>query len=194
MSNHRLIIVNDPYSLPTFQAKHIQGWPDLTLSSFELFSKIDKWEVSKDLDYGDHRLITATLALEIPALPKRRYRTKGIGFKKFNIEYEKKVLEEQISFADIDSPEDFEAQYARFILTLRGVCDRILKKRKSSYQPSLNWWSNELRKKQKLRTCTAKKNSTTGSNAGRLLKIQKGKSKVQEKYTTSQKRHMEEVL
>lgn len=104
MAMKRLLVLNDPHSLPTFELINKKysttirkGWPDVTLSSMSLFSSLDTWTVHPDMDFGNHTLITSKFNLEIPKLPNRRYRTKQVSFKKFN-EKLSKELHQQNSY------------------------------------------------------------------------------------------------
>lgn len=73
-----------------------------------MFKFVERWEISEDLDYGDHRLVNTSLALELPLLPKRRYKTKGVGFKKFNEKFDQALKDENINFENLSTPSDFE--------------------------------------------------------------------------------------
>lgn len=142
----KTLIINNPYCSPTFQTKHLKGWPDVSLSSLQLFPRVHHWEVKEQMDYGDHRLITTILQVEIPRLPKRRYRTKNTSFKEFNKTLAGKIEEQNITFTNIDRKEEFDTEYCKFFEALKSTCEKHLQKRKNSHAPTTTWWTNELRR------------------------------------------------
>lgn len=75
----RLLVLNNPNSLPTFETTHLRGWPDISLTSMNLFPYFSSWEVEREVHLGDHRLITLELDLRLPVSYKRRYRTKNVS-------------------------------------------------------------------------------------------------------------------
>ena len=62
---------------------HIRGWPNVSLVSLRLHSKIVNWEVQDFLRdshsiVGDHRPIHRTISGQVPKIPRRRFKTKNV--------------------------------------------------------------------------------------------------------------------
>lgn len=67
------------------------------------------------MDYGDHRLITLEMNIEIPELPRRRYRTQNTSFKKFNNLMTTYIKQENIEFYNIKTSNEFDTMYRKFL-------------------------------------------------------------------------------
>lgn len=145
MATERLIILNDPHCAPTFQTQHLSGWPDVTLSTFDLFPHIKSWSVEKDLQFADHRLITIETYLEYETLPKRRYRTKGVSLIKFGKVLTNQLNQSHITFKSINDSTGFDAEYEQFLTAITTACNQTFKKRKSTHKPRITWWNDKLR-------------------------------------------------
>lgn len=116
------LVLNDPHCLPTFQTK---SWPDVSLVSFPLFPKIKDWVVDNDLNYGDHRLITITTDIQIPNLPRRRYKTKDTYFKKLNSRISKEIQSNNFNFKNIKTTQQFQDRYDEFSNMLLSSCNKL---------------------------------------------------------------------
>lgn len=129
------------------------------------------------MDFGDHRMITVSLALQIPKLPKRRYRTKGVSFKDFNKTLISLITEQNISFTNITSPQDFNKEYDKFFNLLKYTCDKHLKKRKNSHAPKTSWWTNDLRKLRNYVRALRKKTKNPEATPETYTKFKKERAK-----------------
>lgn len=150
LHRENLIVLNDPFCSPTFETNHSRGWPDVSLSSFELFPFVDTWMVEEDLNYADHKLITITLKLTIEKLPRRRYKTKNRSFKNFNHLLTTQIHNNDINFDNIEMPEQFDRKYAKFQQSIIDTCNKTFKKKASSFRPVVTWWNNKLRTERNL--------------------------------------------
>lgn len=147
MSRLHLISLNDPNSHPSFETTHLKGWPDVSLSSLNFFPQVNSWSIEDDIIYGDHRLITIDIDSFIPQLPKRRYRTKDVSFKKFNKDFALIINQINLNFQEIQNKSDFDNRYDKFIKLIIDTCEKNFKKRPSTHTPKITWWNNDLRVK-----------------------------------------------
>lgn len=81
----------------------------------------------------------------IQNLPKRRYRTKQALFKKFHEILPNKIQDDNITFKNITTKEEFQEEYKIFLHILQDTCDQSLKKKSSTFKRTITWWTNELR-------------------------------------------------
>lgn len=146
MSTHHLISANNPNSLATFETQRSKGWPDISLLSFPIFSRLLTWDVLEEMDYGNHRLVTIEMDIEIPELPRRRYRTQNTSFKKFNRLLTTYIMQENIEFHNIMTTNEFDMMYQKFLKQIHKACNASLKKKKSTYRPKITWWTQDLRR------------------------------------------------
>lgn len=145
MQRFHLFSVNDPYSRPTFEATHIEDWPDVTLASFSVCPWIKTWSIDEDLNYGHHRLITVELNTQFSKLPKRRYRTKDVFFRRFIQNLQESLERSNLYFKNIEAIFTFDRRYRDFLGIVIESCEKNFKKSPSTHVPRIQWWSNILK-------------------------------------------------
>lgn len=168
----RLIVINNPHCDPTFETTISKGWPDVSLSSMQLFDKISDWSVKNEMDFADHRLITIVLTEKTEKIPQRRYRTKYANFKKFIKEYKEMIKQNEITFTKINTMEDLEKEYRKFEQGIQTVAENTLKKKNFYYTPSLKWWTPNLRKQRNYVAALYKKHKLNNTEES-LLKYRR---------------------
>lgn len=82
--------------------------------------------MDKDLNYGDHRLITIKTNIKIENFPRRRYRTKNISFKKLNNQIARDLTQANINFKNIQTTQQFEETYEEFYKIVIQNCNTKL--------------------------------------------------------------------
>lgn len=187
LNQHRLMVLNDPTSKPTFETTHLRGWPDVTLASLELFPKILDWSVEDDLHYGDHRLITVELHSTTPRPIKRRFRTKNVSTKKFEKILDEAIKSSNIQFKDIQTPEQFERTYSKFKNIINASCNKSFKKKSTAYNPKITWWSTELRKFRSLVKALYRKSKLIEATNEDIIKYKKFRAIYKKKISEAKK-------
>lgn len=186
MHTKHLISVNDPHSLPTFESTHLQCWPGITLSSTSQFPKIKFWEVDRDLQYGDHRLISIYLDSTLLQLPKRRFRTKNVCLNKFD-KLVLKDLQDRNLFQSIIDKGDFDKDYEKFLNLLLIVCGKTLKKKNTSFTPKFNWWSEKLRKSRNYMKALYRKSRHANATLDDKIKFKKQRAQYKKELLQAKK-------
>lgn len=184
--NH-LIVINDPHCTPTFQTDHAKGWPDVSMASFSLYPRINFWSVEEDLNYGDHRLITIETDIQISKLPLRRYRTKNTSFKKFSKCLKDAFNQQKLNFKTIRNTDEFDTEYNKLVTMIIEVSDKSLKKKKSSFTPTITWWNNDLRRNRNYVKALQRKQKNPNSTLEEKLKYKKERAKYRQNILKSKR-------
>lgn len=142
MANN-FIILNQPDCLATFEANKKTGRPDLSLISQEAYKYFKNWKVLPYL-FGDHRSIVTEIDYTIQNLPKRRYHSK-IPLTKFISEISNKLLNDPVNFENIQTIEEFDSEYKKFLDIIINSANKTLTKRNSQKPIKFTWWSPTLR-------------------------------------------------
>lgn len=55
-------------------------------------------------------------------------------------------MQENIEFHNIMTTNEFDMMYQKFLKQIHKACNASLKKKKSTYQPKITWWTQDLRR------------------------------------------------
>ena len=189
VTTYRLIILNDPQCLPTYESldSRQQGRPDLSLSSQSLFPYLSNWEVSRDLIFSDHRHITINIDIRIPPLPRRRYKTKNVPKTKFISGLLSSIKNHNIDFNTVKNKPEFDQTYDKFYNELILNCNKHFKTKKSFAKPRLSWWTPELRSQRNKVKALYRKTKLTYATSEDLITYKRERALLQKSINEARK-------
>ncbi|KFM69830.1 Retrovirus-related Pol polyprotein from type-1 retrotransposable element R1, partial [Stegodyphus mimosarum] len=157
---HNLYIHNLSSDTPTFETANGKRWPDLTLSTLSISSKIQEWKVLDDPSHSDHNYISFALIEEIPDLKLRRFliskqKARQFGRKIFtSLQYAEKLIDK------CASPDAVHDITETIIKTIQETAKNPFKLHNNNKNTKTNWWTKELRcEKQHTKALRRKMNS-----------------------------------
>lgn len=133
-----LEVLNDPFSLPTFDTANGRSWIDVTLARQ---ADVTRWEVSGHETLSDHRLISYTVGEQVASEPAaKRFIIGKANWTKFGVE-----CRQHMSGLDFDSLGAEEAAAAFQDAALKA-CKNSIPTGKTRAARSNTWWNGNLRR------------------------------------------------
>ncbi|GFV37587.1 putative 115 kDa protein in type-1 retrotransposable element R1DM [Trichonephila clavipes] len=129
---------------PTFHGpRSAVGNPDLTLTSCDLVSFVENWEILSTESLSDHSFISVHLRCDL-IFSDFVFKTK-YGINKFIYNFRKNYNLLNSFLTNISSIELLDDFASLLINTTNASAFSTLRKRRVLYTPSFKWWNNSLR-------------------------------------------------
>lgn len=152
LTQHDLTTLNDPLSLPTFEARRAKGWPDLTIGNSTGSHLVREWQVLEDESFSDHNFITFRIDTKPVRAVQKRFKTKHANWTQFKQSIRPtlgKLAQDLARVADTAKLEELTVELQG---TIQNTCRQTLKRKRFGKTPKIDWWSPELATKRNLLT------------------------------------------
>ncbi|GFV11057.1 uncharacterized protein TNCV_2718021 [Trichonephila clavipes] len=126
-----------------FNARYAVGNPDLTLTSCDLISFVENWEILSTESLSDHSFISVHLRCDL-IFSDFVFKTK-YGINKFIYNFRKNYNLLNSFLTNISSIELLDDFASLLINTTNASAFSTLRKRRVLNTPSFKWWNNSLR-------------------------------------------------
>ncbi|GFY27724.1 uncharacterized protein TNCV_241901 [Trichonephila clavipes] len=147
--SNNLHLCNIPGLGPTFHGpRSAVGNPDLTLTSCDLVSFVENWEILSTESLSDHSFISVHLRCDL-TFSDFVFKTK-YGINKFIYNFRKNYNLLNSFLTNISSIELLDDFASLLINTTNASAFSTLRKRRVLNTPSFKWWNNSLRIQRKI--------------------------------------------
>ncbi|XP_035221308.1 uncharacterized protein LOC118194199 [Stegodyphus dumicola] len=142
---NNLQLHNTTNAPPTFDNSYNQGWPDLTISTYDIANNIHSWHVSDSESCSDHKYVEFTIQTDTTISIIKRYRLPGNKVRQLTQAFTRLLQAKELQLESCNNSEHLDSLAQGLLEELNEICQQILPLRTTKKLQGISWWTGELR-------------------------------------------------